>query len=83
MHPNLLKKQEHLFKPQANLSYTYGAPDQGDFMRSRINKPMRAANVNPFEEKKVGPGLNNGFSSEGQVDLMQEWKQKILGVLRQ
>ena len=41
-----------LFAPQANLSYINGA-DQGDFMRERINKPMRVANVNPFKETKV------------------------------
>merc|ERR1711871_3250 len=77
-----------LFKPQANLSYTYGAPDQGDFMRSRINKPMRAANVNPFEEKKVGPGLNNGFSSEGTsgfnagMEARDAWGPKTVDDLR-
>ena len=77
-----------LFKPQANLSHIYGAPDQSDFIRSRINKPMRVANVNPFEEKKVGPGLNNGFSAEGTggfnsgMEARQIWQPKTVDELR-
>jgi hypothetical protein len=40
-------------------------PNQTDFMRSRVNPSMRMANVNPFKEEKVGPGLGLGYTSEG------------------
>ena len=77
-----------LFKPQPNLSYTHGAPDQGDFMRSRVNAPMRVANINPFEEKKVGPGMNKGFSADGiggfnsGMEARQVWQPKTVDDLR-
>jgi hypothetical protein len=77
-----------LFKPQPNLSYTHGAPDQGDFMRSRINAPMRVANINPFEEKRVGPGMDKGFSAEGVggfnsgMEARNVWQPKTVDDLR-
>jgi len=77
-----------LFKPHANLTFTNGAPNQSEFMRSRINKPMRTANVNPFEEKKVGPGLNKGFSSDGVggfnsgMEARNIWQPKNVDELR-
>ena len=36
-----------------------------DFYQSRVNPSMRMANVKPFEEVKVGPGLGLGYGSEG------------------
>ena len=34
-------------------------------MQSRINPSMRMANVKPFEEERVAPGLGLGYTTEG------------------
>ena len=64
---NYIRKSEQapLFKPGENYQYAHGAPNSTDFMRSRVNPSSRMANVKPFEEQKVGPGLNLGYTNEG------------------
>ena len=55
----ILSKQERapLFSPSENQQWANGAPNTTDFMRSRVNPSMRMANVKPFEEERVAPGL--------------------------
>lgn len=62
-----ISKQEQapLFKPGDNYQYAYGMPNNTDFMRSRVNPSSRMANVKPFEEERVGPGLGLGYTTEG------------------
>ena len=54
-----------LFAPQANIQYPNGMPDNSDFIKSRMNPGTQMSNVKPWEEIRVGPGLNQGFSSCG------------------
>lgn len=59
------KEQSPLFKPDENVQYAHGAPNQSDFYQSRVNPSMRMANVKPFEEERVAPGLGLGYTNEG------------------
>uniref|UniRef100_A0A6C0BT18 Uncharacterized protein n=1 Tax=viral metagenome TaxID=1070528 RepID=A0A6C0BT18_9ZZZZ len=60
-----VSKTEHapLFQPQQNYNYPTGAPIQTDFVQSRVNPSMRHANSKPWEEVKVAPGLNQGYTT--------------------
>jgi hypothetical protein len=58
-------EQAPLFKPEDNMSWTYGAPNQSDFYQSRVNPGTVINNVKPFESEVVGPGLNNGYTTQG------------------
>ena len=56
-----------MFKPQSNMSHIHGAPSATDFMQERQRSVLTSKmnNTKPWEEIRVGPGLNQGFSSEG------------------
>jgi len=54
-----------LFSPHENLQWANGAPNASDFLQSRVNPSMRMANVKPFEEEIVGPGLGLGYTTQG------------------
>jgi Family of unknown function (DUF5899) len=59
------KEQSPLFSPNENLQWAYGAPNRSDFFQSRVNPSSRMANVKPFEETHVGPGLGLGYTENG------------------
>jgi hypothetical protein len=59
------KEQAPLFAPHDNLQWAHGAPNDSDFYQSRVNPSMRMANVKPFAEEIVGPGLNLGYTTQG------------------
>ena len=63
----IIKKIEQapLFKPEDNVQWAYGAPNNSDFYQSRVNPGMKTNNVKPFDTEYVGPGLNDGFSKQG------------------
>jgi hypothetical protein len=63
----MIKKIEQapLFKPEANVQWTFGTPNQSDFLQSRVVPGMKNNNVKPFESEMVGPGLNKGYSANG------------------
>ena len=54
-----------LFAPQPGMQYTNGMPNFTDFFQSRVNPGTQMANVKPWEEIRVAPGLNQGFTSCG------------------
>jgi len=58
-------EQAPLFAPNEKMHWANGAPNMNDFYQSRVNPSMRMANVKPFEEVKVGPGLGLGYGAEG------------------
>lgn len=58
-------EQAPLFKPQENMNWTYGTPNQSDFYQSRVNPGMKNNNVKPFDTVMVGPGLDKGYSVNG------------------
>tara|TARA_B110000261_G_C13095345_1_gene361622 strand:+ start:617 stop:2377 length:1761 start_codon:yes stop_codon:yes gene_type:complete len=81
-------EQAPLFKPEDNMSWTHGAPNQNDFFQSRVNPGMKINNVKPFESEYVGPGLNKGFSAEGSggfnsgMDSRDKWLPPTVDELR-
>ena len=56
-----------LFKPQANMSHVRGTPVSTSFYQERMKESLTSKmnNVKPWQEIRVGPGLNKGFTSEG------------------
>jgi len=58
-------EQAPLFKPEENVSWAYGTPNNTAFYLSRENPAMRNNNVKPFDTVRVGPGLDKGYSSNG------------------
>ena len=59
------KEQSPLFSPHDNLQWAHGAPNTSDFFQSRVNPSSRMANVKPFAEERVAPGLGLGYTTEG------------------
>ena len=86
----LIRKQEiaPLFQPHQNLQYANGAPNMSDFMQSRVNPGMNMANVKPWEEIHVAPGLNQGYTSTGSLgfnsglEARDLWRDKNVDELR-
>ena len=66
-----------LFKPQENTQNVYGNQNQNDFLQSRVNQSLRHANSKPWEEVRVGPGLNQ----EGKSARFQQrhGRQTVMG----
>jgi len=77
-----------LFKPQDNMQWAYGAPNQSDFFQSRVNPSLRMSNVKPWEEKIVGPALDNGYNTNGSngfnsgMEARDKWLPKSVDELR-
>ena len=86
----ILSKQERapLFSPGEHYQFANGAPNSTDFMRSRVNPSMRMANVKPFEEERVAPGLGLGYTTGGaggfNSGMMNRdaWSEKTVDELR-
>ena len=57
-------EQAPLFKPDDNVSYIYGTPNNTDFFQSRMNESMKISNVSMTQPQQVGPGLNLGYGSQ-------------------
>jgi hypothetical protein len=64
-----IKKQEQapLFAPQKDIRYANGAPNMSDFYQSRVMPGSKMANVKLWDEQKVAPGLDAGYTSQGQL----------------
>lgn len=58
-------EQAPLFKPEENMQWAYGMPNQSDFFQSRVNPGMKNNNVKPFDSVNVGPGLDQGYGLSG------------------
>lgn len=54
-----------LFKPQENMSWQNGAPINTDFYMSRMNPSTAMNNVTLWDQQRVAPGLNQGYTTEG------------------
>lgn len=87
---HVIKKVEQapLFKPEDNISWTNGTPNNSDFYQSRVNPGMRDNNNKPFESERVGPGLNQGFTTQGSggfnsgMESRDSWLPKTVDELR-
>lgn len=85
----IIKKEvAPMFSPAENAQWAYGAPSNTDFIQSRVNPSMRMANVKPFEEEMVGPGLGLGYSTQGAggfnsgMMMRDQWMDKNVDQLR-
>ena len=82
------REQAPLFAPQENLHYAHGTPSHTDFIQSRMNPSSRMANTKPWEEVRVGPGLNKGFTNKGSdgfnagMEAREMWMSKSVDQLR-
>lgn len=82
------KEQAPLFNPNDNYNWAYGAPNQNDFYQSRVNPSLKMANVKPFKEETVGPGLGLGYTTEGSAGYnsgmmaRETWMPKTVDELR-
>ena len=63
---NYQKKQEQglFFQPQKNMSNVYGTGSLDGFMLDRYYVSNVRANESPVEQIRVGPGLNQGYTSQ-------------------
>jgi hypothetical protein len=81
-------EQAPLFAPNEKYQWANGAPNMNDFYQSRVNPSMRMANVKPFEEEKVGPGLGLGYGTAGSggynsgTMMRESWMPKGVDELR-
>jgi hypothetical protein len=77
-----------LFKPQEMAQFPNGVPNNSDFYQSRMNPSLRMANILPFDQVKVGPGLGQGYSAEGSngfnsgMECRDAWLPKTVDELR-
>jgi hypothetical protein len=77
-----------LFSPEENVQWANGAPNQTDFFRSRVNPALKNSNVKPFQEERVAPGLNQGFTTSGSggfnsgMEARTSWLDKTVDQLR-
>lgn len=86
----IIKKieQASLFKPEKDLNFANGTPNNSDFYQSRVNPGLITNNEKPFESIQVGPGLNQGYSSQGSngfnsgMESRDSWLPKNVDQLR-
>lgn len=82
------KEQAPLFAPKEHQQWANGAPNNTEFMRSRVNPSSKMANVNPFKQEQVGPGLGLGYTTDGGGGFnsgmaeRQAWTAKTVDELR-
>ena len=81
-------EQAPLFKPEDNVQWAYGMPNQSDFYQSRVNPGMKNNNVKPFDTIMVGPGLDKGYGINGSngynsgMEARDKWLPKTVDQLR-
>jgi hypothetical protein len=81
-------EQSPLFSPDENYNWAHGAPNNSDFYQSRVNPSMNMANVKPFEEQRVAPGLGLGYGTDGSAGFnsgmlaRDKWIDKSIDELR-
>ena len=81
-------EQAPLFKPENNMQWTHGTPNQSDFYQSRVNPAMKNNNVKPFDTIMVGPGLDQGYGINGSngynsgMEARDKWLPKTVDQLR-
>jgi hypothetical protein len=81
-------EQAPLFKPEENMQWSHGMPNQSDFYQSRVNPAMKNNNVKPFDTIMVGPGLDKGYGINGSngynsgMEARDKWLPKTVDQLR-
>ena len=85
-----IRKQEQapLFSPQKNMRYAHGTPNQSDFYQSRVMPGSKMSNVKMWDEQKVGPALDAGYNTEGELGFnsgmaaREKWVDRNVDQLR-
>jgi hypothetical protein len=81
-------EQAPLFTPHNNLHLPNGMPNQNDFYQSRVLPSMKISNVKPWEEMRVGPGLDQGYGTQGALgfnsgmESREKWIDRSVDELR-
>ena len=81
-------EQAPLFRPQDNMHLPNGMQNQNDFYQSRVTPSMKISNVKPWEEIRVGPGLDQGYESKGSLgynsgmEAREKWMDRGVDELR-
>lgn len=80
--------QPPLFKPQNNLQWANGTPNNTEFIRSRMNQSTKKHNETPWVSQNIGPGLTKQYDTDGthgfNSSLMsrEQWQPKTVDDLR-
>ena len=84
------KCQGPLFKPQENINWIHGTPNNNDFIKERMagNISNKKNNTKPWESKNIGPGLTGDYDSNGTHGFnsgmmsRERWAPKTVDELR-
>ncbi len=85
---NEKKVMAPLFKPQKNMHWAHGMPNNNDWLQERVNPSQKISGIKPFEDVKVAPGLNRGYDKEGYggfnagMTARDKWMPKNVDELR-
>ena len=77
-----------LFAPTANMHWANGSPNNSDFIQSRVIPGRNMNNVKPWQEIRVGPGMNDGYTAVGSggfnagMSAREQWAPKTVDELR-
>ena len=85
-----IRKQEQspLFAPQKDIRYANGAPNQTDFYQSRVMPGSKMSNVKLWDEQRVGPALDAGYGTAGELGFnsgmaaREKWVDRNVDQLR-
>jgi hypothetical protein len=82
------REQKPLFDPSHNVQNIYGNTENTDYLKDRLYQPRIRNNERPFEQVRVGPGLNAGYGYEPiggfqQIDARDYAMPKNVDELRQ
>jgi len=85
-----IRKQEQapLFAPQKDMRYAHGTPNHSDFYQSRVMPGTKMSNVKLWDEQKVGPALDAGYNTEGELGFnsgmaaREKWTDRNVDQLR-
>tara|TARA_Y100000389_G_scaffold101367_1_gene98144 strand:- start:6336 stop:7952 length:1617 start_codon:yes stop_codon:yes gene_type:complete len=84
------REQAPLFKPEKNMHWVHGTPNVNDFVQDRMrnNVTSKMNNVKPWDEIKVAPGLNRGYTTDGDggfnsgMEAREKWMPKTANEMR-
>lgn len=82
------EEQAPLFSPQQNMRHSHGTPNQSDFYQSRVIPGSKMSNVKMWNEQKVGPALDAGYTTEGELGFnagmgaREKWVDRNVDQLR-
>lgn len=58
------REVERFFQPERNLGNINGSSAASSFVQSRVEAPKIRNNTLPFEQQRVGPAINRGFTAD-------------------